>query len=405
MESKLIPSLLKRMESKEVSILRSEDHHDVEMAMVSGGNVANLVAPQIPCDSVCAFLKQENNTLESEERSKSETKLCALIIFYLIAMVVEIVGGVKANSLAVMTDAAHLAMDVAGFSISLFAVWASGWEATSHYSFGFHRLEVLGALISMQLIWLVSACLIYEALYRMVHKCAEVNGALMFGVAAFGFIINLIVIICLGHDHAHHVCGDKDHDHDNHHHHNHHHHHHHHRRHHQVEVETIGLVAEGDRNSNNLVSSPAKMKILNINLQGAYLHVMADLIQSVGVMIAGAFMWLRPDWCVVDLVCTFIFSAFSVATTIPMIRNVFGILMERTPSEIDVGRLERDIKCIHGVQTIYDLHVWAITTGKLALSCHVIAEPGVNSSQILDKVKDYCKKIHRIHHVTVQIEY
>ncbi|KAJ0019996.1 hypothetical protein Pint_32662 [Pistacia integerrima] len=376
------------MESKKVSTLRSEDHHDVEMAMVCGGNVANLLAPQLPCDSVCAFLKQENNTSELEERSKSATKLCALIIFYLIAMVVEIVGGVKANSLAVMTDAAHLAMDVAGFSISLFSVWASGWEATSHYSFGFHRLEVLGALISMQLIWLVSAYLIYEAVYRMVHKCAEVNGTLMFGVAAFGFIINLIVIICLGHDHAHahHACGDKDHDHHN-----------------QVEVEKLGLVAEGDGNY-PVPSSPAKTKILNINLQGAYLHVMADLIQSVGVMIAGGVMWIRPDWCVVDLICTFVFSAFSAATTLPMIRDVFGILMERTPSEINVGKLESDVKCIYGVQTVYDLHVWAITTGKLALCCHLIAEPGVKSSEILDKVRDYCKKTYRIHHVTVQIE-
>ncbi|GAV78314.1 Cation_efflux domain-containing protein [Cephalotus follicularis] len=315
-------------------------------------------------------------------------KLSGLIIFYLMVMVVEIVGGVKANSLAVITDAAHLLTDVAGFSISLFTVWASGWEATPNQSFGFSRLEVLGALLSVQLIWLISGVLFYEAIDRILHKNTKVNGAIMLAIASLGFFINLIMVTWLGHDHTYHAC-----DHDHHHHHHHHHH------------EGEGLVAGSEEEETDLVSSyPVKTKILNINIQGAYLHVMADLIQSAGVMIAGGIIWAKPQWLVVDLICTIVFAAFALSTTLPMLRNIFGILMERTPSEINVSRLQSDLRCIKGIQGVHDLHVWAITVGKIALSCHVVAESGASSIEILCKIRDYCERTHKIHHVTVQIE-
>ncbi|XP_022752702.1 metal tolerance protein B-like isoform X2 [Durio zibethinus] len=381
------------MEHDEASILRAEDQKKIEMPMVSEGNDVISMPLDSECCSVCAFSKQENATLESKQRWMSATKLSGLIVFYLMVMLVEIIGGVKSNSLAVMTDAAHLLTDVAGFFISLITVWASAWKATSYQSFGFNRLEVLGALLSVQLIWLISALLIYEALDRILHKNKEVNGLLMFEIAAFGFIINLVMVLWLGHDHTHHhACGDTDHQQ----HHHHHHHHHDHER---------GKPCDLTEEETSLVpSSPAKAKILNINLQGAYLHVMADLIQSVGVMIAGAVIWIKPKWLIVDLLSTLVFSTIALCTTLPMLRDIFGILMERTPSDINIDMLESGIKGINGVQNIHDLHVWAITVGKLVLSCHVVAEPGVSSNELLGKIRDYCQKTYKIHHITIQIE-
>ncbi|XP_050140888.1 metal tolerance protein B-like isoform X2 [Malus sylvestris] len=315
-------------------------------------------------------------------------------------MVVEMIGGVKANSLAVLTDAAHLLTDVVGFSIALFTVLASGWEATSYQSFGYHRLEVLSALFSVQLIWLVSGILIYEAVDRIVHTKEKVNGLLMFSVAALGFLVNLIMVLWLGHDHTHHACGGLGHDH--HHVHTHDHHHGHNHGHDYQEEESA--IMEDDKTSLVSSTSPEKTKILNINIQGAYLHVIADMIQSVGVMVAGGIIWARPDWLVVDLICTLIFSVFAVSTTISMLKNIYGILMERTPSEIDIAGLEKGIKRIKGVRDVHDLHVWALTVGKIVLSCHVTSEPAVSSSQIIDKIRDYCESTYRIHHVTIQIE-
>ncbi|KAJ6408985.1 hypothetical protein OIU84_008642 [Salix udensis] len=375
------------MEQEEVSILRSEDHNDIEMAIASKEKPVLPVEAQLTYSPVCTFSKQENFTVASEERSKSATKLSGLIIFYLIVMAVEVVGGVKANSLAVITDAAHLLTDVAGFSISLFAVWASGWEATSHQSFGYGRLEVLGALLSVQLIWMISGFLIYEAISRILHKNAGVNGGLMFAIALFGFIINFVMVVWLGHDHSHHACHDHNHD-----------------RSHGHEREDMRATNEGEETNKLVSSSPANTKILNINIQGAYLHVMADLIQSVGVMIAGAIIWAKPEWLVVDLICTLLFSTFVLFTTLPMLRDIFCILMESTPREISVGRLESGLKCINGVQDVHSLHVWSLTVGKPVLSCHVIAEPLASSTEILHRIRDYCERTHRIHNVTVQIE-
>nr|AYW01708.1 MTP4 protein [Morus alba] len=361
------------MENEEIPILISEAHHEIEMPKVSEKSSLLTAPAQLSCASACAFSKHEHTTLESQERSKSATKLGGLIVFYLLVMLVEIVGGLKANSLAVITDAGHLLTDVAGFAISLFSVWASGWKATPYQSFGYHRLEILGALLSVQLIWLISGLLIYEAVGRILHKSERVNGILMFAIAAFGFVINFIMVVWLGHhNHTHHGCAHSGHDHDK---------------------EEVGAsTAENTK------------KILNINLQGAYLHVMVDMIQSVGVMIAGGIIWAKPDWLVVDLICTLIFSVLSLSTTIPMLKNIYGILMERTPNDIDVTTLEKDLKSIKGVQDVHDLHVWALTVGKSVLSCHVIAEPAVNSRLLVHKIRDYCETTHRIHHVTIQIE-
>ncbi|KDP42195.1 hypothetical protein JCGZ_02925 [Jatropha curcas] len=374
------------MEHEEASILQLQNQKDVEMIVSSEENAILPATAHLSCNSVCAFSKQENDTLESEERSKSAVKLVGLIIFYLLVMTVEIVGGLKANSLAVITDAAHLLTDVAGFCVSLFAVWASGWEATSQQSFGFNRLEVLGALLSVQLIWIVSVILIYEAVDKIIHRSSEVNGGLMFAIAAFGFIVNLIMVVWLGHDHSHHASHVHNHDH--------------------IHNHKDGDLCPGNEEEGTglVLSSPEKRKILNINIQGAYLHVMADLIQTVGVMVAGVIIWLKPEWLVVDLICTLIFSGFVLYSTIPMLRDVYGILMERTPCEINIGKVECGLKSIKGVQDIHDLHIWAITVGKLVLSCHVVAEPGISSTEILNRINDYCKKTYRIRHVTVQIE-
>ncbi|RXH84680.1 hypothetical protein DVH24_032964 [Malus domestica] len=395
------------MEHEKVPFTRTESQ-EIEIPTVSEGIDTLPVPPQLrPSSCVCVFSKNEHCSLDSKQRSKSATKLSGLVVASLLFMVVEIIGGVKANSLAVLTDAAHLLTDVIGFSIALFTVMASGWEATSYQSFGYHRLEVLSALFSVQLIWLVSGILIYEAVNRILHKKEKVNGLLMFSVAAFGFLVNLIMVVWLGHDHTHHACGGlgqdhlHDHSHDHHHGHNHDHHHRGHSHDHLKEEESA--ILEEDKTS--LVSnSVGKTKILNINIQGAYLHVIADMIQSVGVMIAGGIIWARPDWLVVDLICTLIFSVFAVSTTISMLKNIYGILMERMPSEIDITGLEKGIKCIKGVQDIHDLHVWALTVGKTVLSCHVTAEPAVSSSQIIDEIRDYCESTYRIHHVTIQIE-
>jgi zinc transporter 2 len=154
-------------------------------------------------EAACGFSDAESNSKDAKERSASMRKLLMAVTLCVIFMSVEVAGGIEANSLAILTDAAHLLSDVASFAISLFSLWAASWEATPRQSYGFFRVEILGALVSIQLIWLLAGILVYEAILRLIHDTSEVNGFLMFIVATFGLVVNIIMVLLLGHDHGH----------------------------------------------------------------------------------------------------------------------------------------------------------------------------------------------------------
>ncbi|PON97199.1 Cation efflux protein [Trema orientale] len=386
---------------------------DVSYGEGSSGGGSTKICGEVSCKLSDAG----SNSKDAKERSASMRKLLIAVALCLVFMSVEVVGGIKANSLAILTDAAHLLSDVAAFAISLFSLWASGWDANPRQSYGFFRIEILGALISIQLIWLLAGILVYEAIVRLIHKTGEVNGFLMFVVAAFGLVVNIIMALLLGHDHGHgpgehdhgHGPGEHDHGHGpgehdhgrgqshgvtfsaHHHREDHEGHSHHHGS--EDHVEPL-LKPQGGH----------EKKQRNINVQGAYLHVLGDSIQSIGVMIGGGIIWFKPQWEIVDLICTLIFSVIVLGTTIKMLRNILEVLMESTPREIDTTKLERGLLEMEEVVAIHELHIWAITVGKILLACHVKITPEANADMVLDNVIDYIRREYNITHVTIQIE-
>ncbi|VFR03343.1 unnamed protein product [Cuscuta campestris] len=347
----------------------------------------------LPCNSICSFSNAERHLAESSNRTHSAKKLWVILILSVLAMVVEIIGGILANSLAVFTDASHLLVDTFGFSISLYSLRVSGRVTTPEHSFGFQRGEVLGSLLNVVLIWGVSLVLIYRAVERIFQKNVEVNGPLMFATAAFGFLINLVSVWVLGHHHHH--------DHD----------HHHHRRTHNLDDEhnqELQVLNQDESRSMprpSTSSSARERETTNMSVDAAYVHTICDLIQSIGVMIAGGIMWWKPKWFLVDLACTLIFSVISLYTTIKIGREAVWILMEKVPREVDIAILKNGLKDIRGVHDVHDLHVWAITTGRIVLACHVAVEPGVDPSDVLGRVREFCLTTFNIHHITVQIEH
>ncbi|KAA8525068.1 hypothetical protein F0562_007068 [Nyssa sinensis] len=374
--------------------------------------------------AACGFSDAKTSSKDAKERSASMRKLLMAVVLCVIFMSVEVVGGIKANSLAILTDAAHLLSDVAAFAISLFSLWASGWEATPRQSYGFFRIEILGALVSIQMIWLLAGILVYEAIARLIHGTGDVQGFLMFVVSAFGLVVNVIMALLLGHDHGHgHDHGDDghgehDHSHEDvdhthrhgvsittHHHHQEGHPEHHdgHKHAHEAD-QTEPLLKTSSEGKNKSRGGAKQKKQWNINVQGAYLHVLGDSIQSVGVMIGGAIIWYKPEWKIIDLICTLIFSLIVLGTTIKMIRNILEVLMESTPREIDATRLEKGLCEMDEVVAIHELHIWAITVGKVLLACHVKIKPEANADMVLDKVIDYIRREYNISHVTIQIE-
>ncbi|KAG6488654.1 metal tolerance protein 1-like [Zingiber officinale] len=403
----------------------SHGSHIIELDMDLPPVVSSIDGNKI-CGGACDFSDSRNSSKDATERSASMKKLLMVVILCVIFMSVEVAGGVAANSLAILTDAAHLLSDVAAFAISLFSLWASGWEATPQQSYGFFRVEILGALVSIQMIWLLAGILVYEAIARIIHDNGEVQGKLMFAVAAFGLLVNIIMAVMLGHEHGHgghshghgkhdHSHKDDDHDHSQHDDHHAHHHkhsaghdhghgvtitnHHHHTDEEQLKDEHVPLLQHSsDENS------CVRKKQRNINVHSAYLHVIGDSIQSVGVMIGGAIIWYKPEWKIIDLICTLIFSVVVLLTTVKMLRNILEVLMESTPREIDATKLEKGLCEMDGVVAIHELHIWAITVGKILLACHVTITQEVDADVVLDQVIGYIRREHNISHVTIQIE-
>lgn len=333
-------------------------------------------------ETACGF---SISTSDAKERAASMRKLCFVVVSCLLFMSIEVVGGIKANSLAILADAAHLLTDVGAFAISMLSLWASSWEANPRQSYGFFRIEILGALVSIQLIWLLTGILVYEAVTRLVQETNDdVDGFFMVLVATFGLLVNIIMIVVLGHDHGH------GHGHD--HSHSHVHGHGHCRGHSHSHGEKAEQLLEKSK------------EIKNINVQGAYLHVLGDLIQSIGVMIGGGMIWYNPKWKVIDLICTLVFSVIVLGTTIKMLRSILEVLMESTPREIDARQLEKGLMEIEEVVDVHELHIWAITVGKALFSCHVKVRPEADDDMVLNKVIDYIWREYRISHVTIQIE-
>ncbi|KAL0896279.1 hypothetical protein Bca101_080240 [Brassica carinata] len=352
-------------------------------------SLASLACGEAPC----GFSDLNNASGDAQERNASMRKLCIAVVLCLLFMTVEVFGGIKANSLAILTDAAHLLSDVAAFAISLFSLWAAGWEATPRQTYGFFRVEILGALVSIQLIWLLTGILVYEAIIRLLSETSEVNGFLMFLVAAFGLLVNIVMAVLLGHDHGHGHGHGHGHDHHSHgvtvttHHHGHDHGH--------THGEDKHHHAHGHGDVTEQLLDKSEKRKRNINVQGAYLHVLGDSIQSVGVMIGGAVIWYKPEWKIVDLICTLVFSVIVLGTTINMIRSILEVLMESTPREIDATKLEKGLLEMDEVVAVHELHIWAITVGKVLLACHVNITPEADADMVLNKSLDQKVNVRR----------
>ncbi|EYU35613.1 hypothetical protein MIMGU_mgv1a011128mg [Erythranthe guttata] len=278
----------------------SDNAHIIEVrADITAAERGSIVSKA--CEgATCGFSDAKSTSKDAQERSASMRKLFIAVALCIVFMSVEVVGGIKANSLAILTDAAHLLSDVASFAISLFSLWAAGWEATPRQSYGFFRVEILGALVSIQLIWLLTGILVYEAIVRIVTETGEVQGFLMFLVSAFGLLVNIVMAVMLGHDHGHghghdhghghgHGHGHDhghghghghghDHGHDHDHGHGHGHGHDHGSEDDHLHTHEVTVTRHGQDHSEPLLSesrvAEQKKKQRNINVQGAYLHVL-----------------------------------------------------------------------------------------------------------------------------------
>ncbi|XP_070171865.1 proton-coupled zinc antiporter SLC30A2 isoform X1 [Polyergus mexicanus] len=303
---------------------------------------------------------------------KARKKLLIASVLCVIFMIAEIVGGVLSNSLAIATDAAHLLTDFASFMISLFSIWVAGRPATRKMPFGWYRAEVIGALTSVLLIWVVTGILFYLAIERIVHKDFKLDATVMLITSAVGVAVNLVMGLSL-HQHGHNHGG---HDHGG-----------------NNDVENML--------DDNLKGEHSKR---NINVRAAFIHVLGDFIQSVGVFIAALIIYFKPTWSIVDPICTFLFSILVILTTVAIIKDVVNVLMEGIPKGFEYSQVENTFMQIDGVVKVHNLRIWALSLDKTALSAHLAIKPGASPQNILCTATRNIHDKYKFFEMTLQIE-
>ena len=330
-----------------------------------------------------SFNQEEEDSLSSEQenhhhhdhnidQNDAMKKLFYVSIVCLIFMCIEIIGGYLANSIAIMSDAAHLLSDLFGFAISIISITISKKVATNTMSFGFHRAEIIGALVSVTLIWGLTLWLLYEATVRIINP-VQVDSIIMIIIAVIGFLFNVIMGIVLSWNGIGHVHIMHNHKHDEEH-----------------EHEHDDDDDEHDHKKNK-----------NVNLRAALIHVIGDALQNIGILIAGIIIYFFPSYNIMDPLCTYIFSIIVGFTTISILKDCISVLMEGVPMETDLNSIEKDLKSIDGVIDIHDLHVWCLSIGKISMSCHLSCK---NPQKTLVIAHKLLKKKYKISHTTIQVE-
>ncbi len=279
----------------------------------------------------------------SEVRQQSRSNLTIVLVLTTGFMVVEAVAGWYTGSLALIADAGHMLGDVAALALALFAVWLSSKPAGRSRTYGFHRSEILAALANSVLLVLISIAIFCEAIHRFSLP-PEIQSTPMLVVAVLGLIVNLISMKLLGaHSHG------------------------------------------------------------SLNAKAAYLEVFSDMLASCAVIVAGLVI-MFTGWYLADPILSAILSIFIVSRTWGLLKESVEILMESAPREFDLEALTKAFLAVDGVLQVHDLHVWTITSGILAMSCHLTVEPNADSQVVLRQVNVLMEKDFKISHTTIQIE-
>ena len=275
-------------------------------------------------------------------RAESRRRLAFALGITATVMIAEAVGGWLAGSLALLADAGHMLADAAALGLALFVARVAQRPATPERSFGLLRLEILAALVNGALLIAIAIGIGIEAWHRLKAP-PLVDGPLLLGIAGIGLVANLISLRILHHGHEH-----------------------------------------------------------SLNQRGAYLHVLGDLLGSVGALAAGAIV-VASGWVLADPLISVLITLLVLGSAWRLIKESTDILMEATPNHIALGDVHDRIASVPGVDSVHDLHVWTVTSGVVAMSGHLVVRNPTDNQPVLEAVQDQMRAL-GINHVTVQME-
>jgi len=255
----------------------------------------------------------------------------------------ELIAGFLTNSLALLSDAGHMLSDIGALGLSLFAFRVAKRPATHHSTYGYHRVEILAALFNGLTLWLIVGIIFTSAYNRLFNPPAVESGGMMV-VAVFGLFVNIAAAAILHAGHHH-----------------------------------------------------------NLNMRGAFLHVLSDAIGSVGAIAAGAIM-LATGWYIADPLVSIFIGALILYSSWSLVKDCLSVLMQSVPKGIHLDEVRQTIEAVDGVSKVHDLHVWSVTSDLYTLSAHAVVENGGDFHQVLNGIEDTLKVRFNIEHTTIQLE-
>jgi cobalt-zinc-cadmium efflux system protein len=265
-----------------------------------------------------------------------------VLLITVLFMLAEVAGGVAAKSLALLADAGHMLTDVAAIGLALFASRLARRPATREKTYGYLRLEILAALVNGTALFVISGGIVWEAVRRLGQP-PDVRPGILFGVAVAGLIANVVAMRILhdGHDHS-------------------------------------------------------------LNVRGAYLHILSDILGSMGAIVAAVVIF-ATGWNAVDAVVSIVIALLILISAWRLVRESVDILLEGTPAHISLDDVQARLAEIPGVNNVHDLHVWTVTSGVVAMSGHVVVGDAAINQRVLEAAQRRLEAL-GIGHITMQIE-
>ena len=276
-------------------------------------------------------------------RGEVSRRLVWVLLITGVFMVAELVGGILSNSLALLADAGHMFTDVAALGLSVFAMRLAQLPPSHRRTFGYVRFEILAALVNGATLLLIAGLILVEAWQRL-QEPVVIDGTIMLIVAAFGLVVNLVGATLL-HSHAHD----------------------------------------------------------NLNVRGAYLHVLGDLLGSVGAITAGVVV-LTTGWTPADAIISVVIALLILYSAWNLVREATEVLLESAPAHLDMESVLRELGSIVGLDEVHDVHVWTLTSGFVALSAHGVIDDPADHMRVLEEVRTRMSGL-GIEHVTFQLEF
>ncbi|MCI0438347.1 MAG: cation diffusion facilitator family transporter [Chloroflexi bacterium] len=279
-----------------------------------------------------------------DHRAANRRSLWIALALISVYALIEVVGGLLSNSLALLADAGHMVTDAAAILMALLAIWAASRPSSSSRTFGFHRTEILAAFLNALVLGCIAGWIFFEAARRFGEP-PEVRGTLMLGVGFVGLLVNVAA------------------------------------------ARVLYRSAHG-----------------SLNVEGAFLHVLSDLLGSIGVVVA-ALLVLGFGWTLADPIFGIAIGTLIVLGSSRLLWKTLHVLMEGTPTSLDLDTLCQRFEQVEGVTGVHDIHAWTITTGYEVLSAHVTADADRHDAErLLEQLRALASKEFGISHVTIQLE-